>query len=86
VGKLVSVWTDLPDQTEALFATGFWEFFGQTWQEVLAGAEKTYSYHQFWDAYFAVTALKPVEGKTLADLPVVSGGGTAPLRCNIIVG
>lgn len=86
MGKLQAVWTGVPDDDEQSFTLEFLHSFGLTWEKVLVGAEKTYTYHRFWDACFAVNALERVDGMTIADLPVILGGCTAQTRCNIIVG
>ncbi|WP_027364506.1 hypothetical protein [Desulfotruncus alcoholivorax] len=86
VGNLVSVWTGVPGEDEQLFSVDFLHFFGLTWEKVLVGSEKTYTYHRFWDACFAVDSFERVQGTTIADLPVTPGGCTTQTRCNIIVG
>ena len=60
----------------------FRSYFDAQWAEVLDVAEKSFTYHAFNNAYFAVRDLRPVENLTLESLLKKTGIGQPP---NIIV-
>lgn len=90
VGKLSSVWLDLPgagvDLEEEELKDAFGRFFGAPWGRVMVGAEKPFAYHRYWDGYFAVTGLQNSPELTLDELTTGVDGCTKPRYYNIIVG
>jgi len=83
VGNLGEVWMDLSAAGREEFQRDFARFFGAAWGLVMVGAEKPFDMHSYWDGYFAVRDIKPVNGLTLADL---AGPGQTVTRFNIVVG
>ena len=69
VGNLDKVWIDVPEeaQEEELF-DAFRLHFGAESAEVLAVADKSFSYNAANNAYFAVRNLRPIENLTLEQL------------------
>ncbi|MCL6448868.1 MAG: hypothetical protein K6U04_12070 [Armatimonadetes bacterium] len=64
---------DVPEEIadQKTLAGIFFTIFGSRWNEVLVGAEKPFSYHRDWRAYFAVSDLAGcAEELFLADLLV----------------
>jgi len=53
----------------------FRNYFGPEWAEVLAVADKSFSYNAANNAYFAVRDLRPVENLTLEQLLEKKGIG-----------
>lgn len=83
VGSLGEVWTDFFALDEQDLKGEFSRFFGAPWDELMVGAIKPFSMHQYWDGYFAVRDMKPVAGMTLADL---AGPVEGVPRFNILIG
>lgn len=83
VGNLGAVWTDFSAEDEVEFKRDFAGFFGAAWELVMDGAEKPFAMHLYWDGYFSVRDIKPVNGLTLAGLV---GPGQTVTRFNIVVG
>ncbi len=83
VGNLDKVWLEVPeDVTESELQEAFLNYFGAEWNEVLAVADKSFSYNAANNAYFAVRDLRRVENLTLEQLLVEKGIAKPP---NIIV-
>ncbi len=69
VGNLDKVWLEVPeDVAESELQEAFRKTFGAEWDEVLAVADKSFSYNAANSAYFAVRGLRPIENLTLEQL------------------
>jgi hypothetical protein len=69
VGNLDKVWLAVPeDVAEEELQDAFRQYFGAEWHEVLAAADKSFSYNAANNAYFAVRDLRPAENLTLERL------------------
>jgi len=83
VGNLDKVWLAVPEDVAAEeLQDAFRSYFGAEWAEVLAVAEKSFTYNAANNAYFAVRNLRPVKNLTLEQLLEKKGIGRPP---NIIV-
>jgi len=83
VGTLDKVWLEVPeDVTESELQEAFLNYFGAEWNEVLAVADKSFSYNAANNAYFAVRDLRRLENLTLEQLMAEKGIAKPP---NIIV-
>jgi len=83
VGNLDKVWLEIPeDAAEAELQKAFRNYFGAEWDEILALADKSFSYNTANNAYFAVRDLRPMENLTLEQLLAEKGIAKPP---NIIV-
>ena len=79
VGNLDRVWLPAPeDVEEEVLRDAFRQYFGAAWHEVLAVADKSFSYNAANDAYFAVRDLRPAENLTLEQLLEEKGIGQSP--------
>jgi hypothetical protein len=79
VGNLDKVWLAVPeDVAEEELQDAFRLYFGAEWGEVLAVADKCFSYNAANNAYFAVSDLRPVEDLTLEQLLEKKGVGQSP--------
>lgn len=75
VGNLKAVWLVSADEftddefTDMESLSGnFEEIFGGKWLAVVAGGDRTFSYHQGWEAYFAVSGLSRCHGPRVSNL------------------
>jgi len=69
VGNLDKVWLAVPEDVAAEeLQDAFRSYFCAEWAEVLAAAEKSFTYNAANSAYFAVRDLRPVENLTLEQL------------------
>lgn len=71
VGSLGRVWVDLPDTIADLdaLAMEFERYFGLPWREVMFGARGPLVHAGLWNAFFAVTGLRPPDApRTLEDI------------------
>lgn len=82
VGTLDRIWLDVPEEMDDMdtLAREFEKYFEARWEDVMVGGDRPFVYHKDWEAYFAVTGLKPVSGLTLSGLP------PRAKRYNIIAG
>jgi hypothetical protein len=79
VGNLDKVWLPVPeDVAEEELQDAFRLYFGAEWDEVLAVADKSFSYNAANNAYFAVRGLRPAENLTLEQLLQEKGIGQSP--------
>jgi hypothetical protein len=79
VGNLDKVWLAVPeDVAEEELQDAFRLYFGAEWDEVLAVADKSFSYNAANSAYFAVLDLRPAENLTLEQLLGKKGIGQSP--------
>ncbi len=72
VGNLRSIWTIAPDEIEDFtdLQNRFGQYFGRSWEDVMVGGNRPYSYYRDWDAYLAVEGMK--ENGSLMLLPDLS--------------
>jgi len=79
VGNLDKVWLAVPEDVAAEeLQDAFQSYFGAEWAEVLAVAEKSFTYNAANNAYFAVRDLRPVENLILEQLLEKKGIGRPP--------
>lgn len=70
VGSLKKIWLDVPEAGDMEeLAREFENYFGARWEDVMVGGDRPFVFHKDWEAYFAVTGLKPVSDLTLSRLP-----------------
>ncbi|MDI6709941.1 MAG: hypothetical protein QME76_04540 [Bacillota bacterium] len=85
VGSLARVWVDLPDTLAdlATLVEEFERYFGFPWREVMFGGTGPLVHAGLWNAFFAVSRLRPPdEPQTLDELLRETG----PVKYNILVG
>lgn len=67
VGNLAGLWMDLSDDIRDLeiLKRRFEGCFSLKWADVMTRADMPFSYHQHWNAYMAVSDLKPLSNMPL---------------------
>lgn len=85
VGSLERVWVDLPETIPDLktLTLEFERYFGLPWREVMFGGAGPLVHAGLWNAFFAVTGLRPPDApRTLDELLRETG----TVQYNILVG
>lgn len=70
VGSLTGLWMKLPGdiRNKETLVARFEEFFGRRWSDVMIRAKGSYTHHQHWNAYLAVSDLELRSGFSLPAL------------------